>query len=210
MPVNCVIFDCDGTLVETEEPESVVFADMLVAQGYDITARQVMQRFRGMRKDTVLAKVSMELGRQLDSESFIATWRQRSQAVFETELQLVPGARELVSAMQTPFCIASNGPPAKMALTLRVTGLAEFFGDRVYSAYEIDSWKPDPGLFMHAARAMNAEPTTCLVVEDSKPGVVAGLAAGMTVLAYQPDSTEAPLDERATVIRHLSEVTNYL
>ena len=183
---------------------------MLVGEGYDISARQVMQRFRGMRKDTVLAQVSQKLGRQLDYESFIATWRQRSQAVFETDLQLVPGARELVSTMPTPFCIASNGPLAKMALTLRVTGLAAYFGDRVYSAYEIDSWKPDPGLFLHAARTMNADPATCVVVEDSKPGVVAGLAAGMTVLAYQPDSTEAPLDERATVIRHLSEVSNYL
>ena len=47
-------------------------------------------------------------------------------------------------------------------------------------------------------------------MEDSEPGVVAGLAAGMTVLAYQPDANEAPFDDRATVIRHLSEVPNYL
>lgn len=209
MAAGCVIFDCDGTLVETESLESIVFADMLTREGYPITPKRALREFRGMRKDTAIARVEAELGRRIDGDTLIANWRARTEAIFETQLELVPGARQLIESMPLPFCIASNGPLRKMAVTLRVTGLADAFADRVFSAYDVGAWKPDPGLFLHAARAMGVEPAACIVVEDSLPGVQAGLSAGMTVLAYQPDAAEAPFDNRAHVIRHLDEARRF-
>jgi beta-phosphoglucomutase-like phosphatase (HAD superfamily) len=62
---------------------------------------------------------------------------------------------------------------------LTLTGLKPFFGEHIFSSYVVQSWKPDPGLFLHAAGAMGFPPAACAVVEDSEVGVQAALNAGM-------------------------------
>ncbi|MGB7182368.1 MAG: HAD-IA family hydrolase [Burkholderiaceae bacterium] len=213
MAAGCVIFDCDGTLVETEALECVVFADMLAALGYEITPAQVLARYRGAKKDAVIRHISEDMGRPIDADDFIARWRERSQAVFTEQLQPVVGAKDLLRHLDSscvPYCIASNGPLSKMLLTLQITGLQPHFDHRVFSAYEVGSWKPEPGLFLHAADQMQISPARCVVVEDSEPGVHAGLAAGMQVLAYQPNVSDRPLATGVTIIRHLRDVVRYL
>jgi HAD superfamily hydrolase (TIGR01509 family) len=113
--------------------------------------------------------------------------------ILESRLQPVDGAMELIRSLTVPFCVASNGPREKIELCLRVTGLLPYFKGRIFSAYEVGFWKPDPQLFIHAARALGASPTRCAVVEDSTPGLKAGLAAGMTVFALQSATSSEPL-----------------
>ena len=62
----------------------------------------------------------------------------------------------MLASLQLPFCIASNGPLFKMRQALGVTGLARFFEGRMFSAYDVGVWKPEPGLFLYAAAAMGA------------------------------------------------------
>ena len=80
----------------------------------------------------------------------------------------------------------------------------------IFSAYEVGVWKPEPGLFLHAAGAMGIRPERCAVVEDSRSGLQAGLAAGMTVFALQSPAAPTPpqgvipidgLDELAPILR---------
>ena len=91
----------------------------------------------------------------------------------------------------------SNGPPQKIEHALRVSGLAKFFGSNLFSSYVVGSWKPEPGLFLHAAQSMGFAPNSCLVIEDSIVGVRAADAAGMAALQYTPHfsetSGEAPM-----------------
>ncbi len=86
-------------------------------------------------------------------------------------------------------CVATNAPMKKMRITLGGSGLHDRFLHRhdperetMYSAYQIECWKPDPGLFMHAARTMGHDPSDCVVIEDSVSGVLAARAAGMGVV----------------------------
>jgi len=80
--------------------------------------------------------------------------------------------------------VASNAPLAKMQFCLDKTGLAPLLnGNQLFSAYDIGAWKPSPELFVTAALALGVEPRHCAVVEDSNPGVEAGIAAGMQVFA---------------------------
>jgi HAD superfamily hydrolase (TIGR01509 family) len=92
--------------------------------------------------------------------------------------------RSALAKVSHPVCVASNGPLTKLEQALRLTKLDRHFSGRIFSAYEVGIWKPDPGLFLHAANAMNAAPSRCVVVEDSSIGVQAGVAAGMRVLGY--------------------------
>lgn len=63
------------------------------------------------------------------------------------------------------------------------------FGGSIFSSYDIRSWKPEPGLFLHAAKGMNFPAERCVVIEDSEVGIDAAKAAGMTAMHYKPNGT---------------------
>jgi beta-phosphoglucomutase-like phosphatase (HAD superfamily) len=103
-----------------------------------------------------------------------------------------------------------SGPPEKIETSLALTGLQPFFEGRVFSSYDVGVWKPDPGLFLHAARVMGVAPGDCAVVEDSVFGIQAGLAAGMTVFAFQPQDVEPRLPAGVTVLTRLLDLRGFL
>src|SRR5205814_3978267 len=112
--------------------------------------------------------------------------------------------------LSQPICVASSGPMEKIELSLSLTGLLRFFKGRIFSSYDVAAWKPDPGLFLHAARAMGVAPWDCAVVEDSLPGICAGLAAGMTVFAFQPLEADPDIPAEVTVLKELLELRGLL
>jgi HAD superfamily hydrolase (TIGR01509 family) len=134
---------------------------------------------------------------------------------FRQELKPVPGAAEAVRRVQAAgvrVCVASQGKLEKTRLTLRLTGLDRLIpGDAVFSAYSVPRGKPDPDLFLYAARQMGAEPAACVVVEDTASGVRAAVAARMRVLGYAADSDEPALrDAGAQVFYSLDELPDLL
>ena len=150
--------------------------------------------------------------RQHDFDAdFTRRVRAATEARFRQGLDPLPGARELLERLAIPFCVATNGPREKVELTLQLTGLRPLFGDRIFSAYEVGHFKPAPGLFLHAAAALGHAPEHCAVVEDSVPGIQAGLAAGMRVFALcerasLPDDLAGrvvPVDSLMAFARHL-------
>jgi len=74
----------------------------------------------------------------------------------------------------------------KIRQSLKLTGLDIFFDNNIFSLYDVQSWKPEPGLFIHAAQAMGYSPSDCIVIEDSEVGLAAAEAAGMHAVLYNP------------------------
>ena len=95
------------------------------------------------------------------------------------------------SSLSVPICVASNGPRNKIDFNLRVTQLDHFFGENIYSAYDIQRWKPLPDLYLHAAKSMKTQTDKCIVIEDSTHGVLAAQAAGIRVYGYPGGATSA-------------------
>jgi HAD superfamily hydrolase (TIGR01509 family) len=180
--VRAVIFDCDGTLVDSEGIAFRVIHRHACELGLAGFADTGLQQLRGRSMASCLAALEAQLGRPLP-EDFEAQLRRSMAEVFRRELQPMPGASWLLGALHVPFCVASNGPRAKTELTLGLTGLLPQFTGRIFSAYDVQAFKPDPGLFLTAARSMGIDAARCAVVEDSVPGMRAGLAAGMAVYA---------------------------
>jgi HAD superfamily hydrolase (TIGR01509 family) len=203
--IDAVIFDCDGTLVDSEHLQTAALAELMRAQGLPMSAQEAFRRFQGGRMADMVTQLERELGRGLPGD-FEQQFRQRMAEVFREKLQVIEGARELVESLAVPACVASNGPRAKMELTLGITGLLPLFEGRLFSAYDVGSWKPEPGLFLHAAAALGVAPQRCVVIEDSLTGVRGALAAGMPVFAYQPGEVDPQLPAQVSVVRRLAEL----
>jgi HAD superfamily hydrolase (TIGR01509 family) len=200
-----VIFDCDGTLVDSEELGTSVLLEMAGELGLHLPLRETNLLFRGWQLDRCVAQIETWLGRKLPDD-FVAQVRLRTRSTFKAKLKPIPGAVELVQALRLPMCVASSGPREKIELSLSLTGLLPYFKDRIFSGYELGSWKPDPGLFLHAARTLGVEPARCAVVEDSLVGVQAGVAAGMRVFAYQPEEVDPRIPDDARILQRLDEL----
>jgi len=177
----CVIFDLDGTLVDSEGLCNQAFLDLLPQLNDSLET--LTERYRGQKLSSILIDLENRLGLNLQ-DSFERHYRQRVAELFACDLKPMPGVLKMLATLNSPKCIASSGPLLKISQALEVSGLAAYFGDNLFSSYEIGSWKPDPGLFQYAARAMGFVPSQCAVIEDSEVGIEAAIAAGMTPLYY--------------------------
>ena len=189
---HLVIFDCDGVLVDSERLAHQLLIDSVAPLGLSFTMSEAMALFRGRKMSECVDEVESRIGGPLP-EGFLDEFRRRQAATFRAELKPVEGIVEALETIDSTICVASSGPMEKIVLSLTLTGLLERFDGAIYSAYEVGSWKPDPGLFLHAASAHGISPGRCIVVEDSVPGIRAAVAAGMYVLGYAADADAAEL-----------------
>lgn len=208
-PPELVIFDCDGTLVDSEVVAARAWSEYVATYGVQLTPEDALARFRGVSMNWCIAHVAQLRGQALPAH-FEQELRTRMGVMLEQHLQPINGALEMVEQLQIPFALASNAPHHKIELCLRVTGLLPHFQGRIFSAYDVQRWKPDPALFLFAAERLGVPPARCAVVEDSLPGVQAGLAAGMKVIALQEHGVHPDLPDEVAVITHLGQLHPHL
>ena len=183
------IFDLDGTLVDSEWMGLEVLHGMASALGAPWRLEDMLAQFGGKPMTQCAAELAKHLPsdqRPWDEALFVKQLRANMAIRFRQDLQEIPGAKVLLQQLHTlqiPFAIGTNGPREKAELTLGITGLRDLIGERLFCAPEVGSFKPDPALFFHVAAALNCPPEHCAVVEDSLPGLRAGLAAGMQVFS---------------------------
>jgi HAD superfamily hydrolase (TIGR01509 family) len=204
--IEAVIFDCDGTLVDSETLSLAVLIEFVAEFGLEIPHEEALQQFAGNELSVVFRTIEERLERSLP-EDFLESFRERQIAVLKQKLQAIDGAHDLLAAISLPFCVASNAPHNKIQVCLETTGLDQHFApDRIFSAYDIQVWKPKPDLFLKAAHEIGVAPENCAVVEDSSFGINAGLAAGMQVFAFNPHRPGPTDNSNVRNIQHLDEL----
>ena len=208
MPIDLIIFDCDGVLVDSEDLANAITAKMLATYGHNITSEELIRRFKGMKLKTYFDILKNETGIELP-ESFETDLRNRMAEVFKTQVQPVEGALSLIKSLRVPFCVASNGPLNKIKENMKNINFYEYFKGNMFSAYEVKSWKPDPGLFLAAANHFGVKPQDCIVIEDSLSGVKAAITAGMTVYALNEHEDDKSLAIANRVFGSLEEIREF-
>ncbi|NHB75943.1 HAD family hydrolase [Rhodobacter calidifons] len=198
---DLVIFDCDGVLIDSE----IISARMLVAElarlGLTIDLPYVERHFLGRSYPVVMETIRREFGLDLPPD-FETQYREALLAAFQSELKVVPHVHEVLTRIAVPFCVATSSSPRRVEMSLKLAGLTDLVGDRVFTSTMVARGKPAPDLFLHAAATMGAAPARTLVIEDSLTGLRAGLAAGMTVWRFVggshlgPQAPEEPEDAR--------------
>ena len=191
--IEAVVFDLDGLLLDSEHV-------------WD-TAREQLARERGGRwheraQADMMGMSSPEWSRYMHDviglaeppEAISAEVVRRLEAIYRDRLPLFPGAREAVErlAARWPLALASSSNRPLIDLVLEQAGLSEFFHTTV-SSEEVAHGKPEPDVYLEAARRLGVEPTACAAVEDSRNGILSAKQAGMRVVAipnprYPPDN----------------------
>jgi HAD superfamily hydrolase (TIGR01509 family) len=194
-PLELVIFDCDGVLVDSERIAVRVDTELLAELGWPLSEQEVIERFMGRTTEDMLRAIEAQIDNL--EPGWDVEFDRRYMEALEAELEPVDGVVEALDAIAAPTCVASSGTHEKLRFTLGHTGLYERFAGRIFSAEDVARGKPAPDLFLHAARTLGADPAACAVVEDSRYGVQAARAAGMRVLAYgggltPPDQLAGP------------------
>jgi HAD superfamily hydrolase (TIGR01509 family) len=202
VPIELVIFDCDGVLVDSEPLANGVFANHLNRLGLRYNADTAMLQFMGKSMKTCMAEVAQQLyDHRLPvpadfPNGFLANLQSETFAVLAEEVQAVDGVASAIAQIQThgiKTCVASSGDHAKMQVTLGRTGLVHLFGDSIFSATQVTHGKPAPDLFLFAAAQMGVSQQHCLVVEDSPFGLLAAVSAGMRAVGYAARSNSDQL-----------------
>lgn len=147
-----------------------------------------------MKLYEIIDRVNAEQGTNLAKEALEPLYRQEVTRLFDSELQQIAGARELLAQVTVPVCTVSNGPVSKMRHSLGLTGMLPYFDDRLFSGYDIQRWKPDPAIVFHAAERMQVPVTRCILVDDSPAGARAGINAGIPVFYFCADPHNPPID----------------
>lgn len=192
MKYKCIIFDCDGVLVDTEAISVKVLIELARPLGLSLDYEYAVNVFTGMSLvkcfDFIQERVDVPLPDDIEPQ-----FRKRTFELFNKELKAIDGIHEVVSSLEIPFCVASSGPQNKIAMNLKLTDLYESFEGNIFSCFDIGKWKPDPAVFLHAAKTMGFKPEECVVIEDSVHGVNAAISGGFDVYGFANHRSEVSL-----------------
>jgi phosphoglycolate phosphatase len=196
MAHDLIIFDLDGTLVDSETLANRVFYEKLVTLGLDAAfdLARVTRDFTGLTVANCLALARDVYGLPEVPEGFEADLKEATYASYRQGLLPIPGVPAMLQQLAQPKCVASSSAPEKIAYSLELTGLTSHFGNHLFSVHHVAEPKPAPDVYLYAAEQMGHAPARCAAVEDSLPGATAGIRAGMTVFAYRPEN-DAQADE---------------
>jgi len=211
VPYELIIFDCDGVLVDSERIAIKIESEGLTALGWPLSHEEVIERFVGRSSAYGHAEIVAKLGVAI-AESWSAEFRRKYRAALEADFVAVEGVVEALDQIDTLTCVASSSDHDHLRLVLGRTGLYARFEGRIFSATDVKNGKPSPDLFLHAAASLGIPPSSCAVIEDSAPGIVAAQAAGMDAYAFLGGVTppERLLLPGVIPVAHMRDLPNTL
>ncbi len=180
---EAVIFDCDGTLVNSMPAHFDAWCEALASYGAGgIFKEDVFFAMGGRPTRDIVVDLNSEYNLKLDPEA-IALAKREAFLKKLGEVRLIDEVADYARSLRgkVPLAVASGGSRYVVEKTLRLLNCSDWF-DEVVTADDVENGKPEPDIFLHAAKLLGVEPSRCLVLEDAPPGVQAAEAAGMRVI----------------------------
>ncbi len=184
--ISAVIFDMDGTIVNTE-PLWVEATRLLLTRRNVAVTKQLQQeinlRVRGLSVPNIMLTLKNMFNLEEEVSALVQEETQLAHSLYETNLAFMDGFEQFhaeLKANNIKCAIATNGSDAAIAKTDRILQLERFFGEHIYGISSVQGVsKPSPDIFLYAAQQLEADPSQCVVIEDSPPGIQAAKAARM-------------------------------
>lgn len=189
MQFEAILFDCDGVLVDSELITNRVLHAMLNEAGWALSEQDCMRIFIGKTVRSETARIEAETGKPL-TDAWMAEFYERRNERLRAELVAIDGAvdavRQVHAQLGGKIAVASGADKPKVLMQLDKVGMSAYFGEHVFSGHDLPRTKPWPDVYLAAAASLGIAPERCLVIEDSVPGLTAGVRAGATVWGYCP------------------------
>jgi beta-phosphoglucomutase len=186
--IHAVIFDLDGTLVDSYDAHYEAWRAISATHGVAVTVDDYYSHF-GRRNEDLLRECWMRAGKgELTADEIHALDHEKEaayRALVAHRFPIMDGARELVASLRADgfrTAVGSSGPPANVALAIQGLALEDSF-DAVVTGRDVKRSKPDPECFLLAAERLSVPPERCVVFEDAPAGITAAKAAGMRCIA---------------------------
>ena len=208
MTPAAVLFDCDGVIVDSEGPTFAMLQSDFAAHGLPLTLHELETDWIGSTAEA-LHQRARAAGASLPDD-WVADFYARLDQRLAEGVPLIPGILTVFDALdaaQISYAVCSNGPLAKMRITLGQHGLLPRFRGHWYSGQALGRPKPAPDVYLHAAHALGVTPETAIVVEDSATGARAARCAGMRCMGYAPNGPNPGLlAEGATLFQQMTDL----
>ena len=192
-PIQGILFDMDGLILDTEKLYSRFWQEACISLGYPMTRQQALC-MRALNAQAGEAQLKSFFGPDVIYQQVRGTRIQLMDAYIEEHgIETKPGIRELLSYLKThsiPAALATSSPMDRVRSYMAPLGLLDQF-QAVCSGYEVPHGKPEPDIFLHAASKLNLAPENCLVLEDSPSGILSASRAGcMPVMIPDQDQPD--------------------
>jgi HAD superfamily hydrolase (TIGR01509 family) len=178
-----LLFDCDGTLVDSERIAMATMHETARSIGLTLSPEDCNRLFLGHTRQHCLHVLEQHFGGPLPA-SFASDLVSAIRRGLEADLQPVPGVVAMLKRLPQIKCIVSNGSWEHVAFVLNKTGLATLFTGRCYTATQFCQPKPSPMLYLQAMVSLGIDPRQCIAIEDSATGVQAAATAGICTLGF--------------------------
>ena len=183
--IKGLIFDCDGTLADTMTIHTHAWQETMKRFGHDCPV-DFLQPLRGMPAEEIVIRFNREFGTDFDVKVVSDAKNKMSYEKFKTVKPIMPVARIALDYRgKLPMSVVSGGTRKNVIRTLEAIGMGDFF-EAVITADDGLKPKPDPQMFIEAAKRMDVAPELCEVFEDGDPGLEAARAAGMPFVDVRP------------------------
>ena len=208
-PIQAVIFDMDGVLVDSEFLHTKAEKKTLAPYGIELSKEEI-NNYMGMGVKMILKSLIEKYPLPITGETLFRIHEKNLSDLFQEELEIMPGAMEIINHLKNrkiKLALASSSSPALIDLVLKIIHLESAF-DVVISGEEVANGKPFPDIFRKTAELLNVQPDRCVVIEDSKNGVTAAKSAGMICIGFRsPNSRNQDISRSDCIVDDLLRIS---
>lgn len=204
---EAVLFDMDGTLINTEALYMEEWVRAASLQGFEL-GDDLWHQFLGRPTEDCLSLMAAHFGKSFDVNAHVEEWRPRLAARLATDVPLMPGAAMLVQKLKdrgTRLAVATSASRKSAHTYLTTAGLIDFF-EHIVTWDDVTAGKPAPDPFLLAAKSLGVAPANCLAIEDTEAGIRSAHAAGTTPIMV-PSIKQPDADARALCYLVLKDLT---